>query len=86
MADRGGIGSYIADCAFRAPPVYPSSPRRTRSSTAEVPLLAAALPEPSMSCLSDQTALLPDASSEVETEPLFPHSQSLYICSWSRWR
>ena len=70
---------YIADCAFRAPPVYPSSPRRTLSSTAEVHLLAAGLPEPATSCLPGRMASSPDASAEVETEPVLPPSRSLYI-------
>ena len=50
--------------------MYPSPPRHARSSTVEVPLLAAALPEPTMSYLLGQMAPSLDASAEVEIEPI----------------
>ena len=46
------------------------SPRRTRSSTAEVLLLAATLPEPAMLCLPGQMTPSLDALAEVEIEPV----------------
>ena len=54
--------------------MHPSSPRRTRSSTAEVPLLVA------MSCLPGQMAPSLDASAKVEIESvLAPKPVFLYM-------
>ena len=50
--------------------MYPSPPRHARSSTVEVPLLAASLPEPVTSCLLGQMAPSLDASVEVKIEPV----------------
>ena len=59
--------------------MYPSPPRRAQSSTIEVPLLVAALPEPAMSCLLGQMAPSLDASAEVEIEPVLAPQASLCI-------
>ena len=74
--------------------VYPSPPRRAWSSTAEVPLLVAALPEPATSCLPGQMAPSLDASAEVEIESALAPITSLCISvhgiyggeKISRWR
>ena len=59
--------------------MYPSPPHRARSSTAKVPLLAAALPEPAMLCLLGQMTPSLDASAEVEIEPVLAPQASLCI-------
>ena len=59
--------------------MYPNPPRRVRSSTAKVPLLAAALTEPATLCLPGQMTPL-DASAKVEIEPvLAPKPVFLYL-------
>ena len=59
--------------------MYPNPPRRARSSTVEVPLLAATLPEPAMICLPGQMAPSLDASAEVEIEPVLATQAGHYI-------
>ena len=59
--------------------MYPNPPRRTWSSTAEVPLLAAALPEPATLCLPGQMTPSLDASAEVEIEPVLAPQARLCI-------
>jgi len=60
--------------------MYPNPPRCARSSTAEVLLLAAALPEPAMLCLLGQMTPSLNASAEVEIEPvLAPKPVFVYL-------
>ena len=54
-------------------------PRHARSSTVEVSLLAAALPEPATLCLPGQMTPSLDASAEVEIEPVLAPQASLCI-------
>ena len=59
--------------------MYPNPPRRARSSTVEVLLLAAALPEPATLCLPGQMTPSLDALAEVEIEPVLAPQASLCI-------
>ena len=59
--------------------MYPNPPRRARSSTVEVLLLAAALPELATLCLPSQMTPSLDASAEVEIEPVLAPQASLCI-------
>jgi len=59
--------------------MYPNPPCRARSSTTEVLLLAAALPEPATLCLPGQMTPSLDASAEVEIEPVLALQASLCI-------
>jgi len=59
--------------------MYPNPPRRARSSTVEVLLLAAALPEPATLCLPGQMTPSLDALAKVEIEPVLAPQASLCI-------